>query len=106
MLVAENPITFTYTPTAYEAKHSTFNMILENAQYQALQTYGGDVLVQVAYKVDGKGFGKMIRKVKSITITGYPAKYVDYRVPDENDRENMELIYKKSATKIIISKKN
>ncbi len=109
--VAETPITFTYTPSEYEKRHSSLETILENASYQALvEKSAGDVLIQLSYKVEGKGFGRTVRKIKRITITGYPAKYVDFRTPDENDRENFEVFYTNPSTHrstgVITIKKN
>lgn len=97
--VADAPITYTYTPSYYESKHSSFNMILENAKYLALKQYGGDVLVQVSYKVNGRGLGKMINRVNDITITGYPATYVDFRTPNDEDRENIRTYNSLGSTK-------
>ena len=103
--VAPQPITYVYIPSYSESKKLSFNEILNNAMYEALQKNGnGDVLVQVSYKVEGKGLGKFISKVKKLTITGYPAKYVDFRSPNENDRENIEAFYKNN-TVVTVKKK-
>lgn len=103
--VAPQPITYVYTPTRREAKKLRFDDILNNAMYEALQKNGsGDVLVQVSYKIEGKGLGKFISKIRKITITGYPAKYVNFRSPDENDRENIEAFYKNN-TVVTVKKK-
>lgn len=104
--VAPQPITYTYTPTKNEAKKLTFNDIMNNAMYEALKKNGsGDVMVQVSYKVEGKGFGRFVGKVKKLTITGYPAKYVNFRTPDANDRENIEIFYNNNANTVVTVKK-
>lgn len=99
--VAEKPITYTYVPSKYESKHSSFGIILENAKYAALKENGGDVLVQVSYRVEGKGMGMRIRKVKTLTITGYPATYTNFRTPSEEDRENVRAFYKDEAGVVV-----
>ena len=83
-----------------------FSDILNNAMYEALKKNGsGDVMVQVSYKVEGKGVGKFVGKVKKLTITGYPAKYVNFRTPDENDRENIETFYNNNAVNTVVTVK-
>lgn len=103
--VSPTPITYVYTPSRYERKHATLNTILENAKYQALAQNGGDVLIQVSYKVEGKGVGKFIRKIKRLSITGYPAKFVDFRTPTAEDRENVEAFYKHGETTIKVNRR-
>lgn len=103
--VAAKPITYTYVPTHNEAKKLSFDAILNNAMYEALKEHGsGDVLVQVSYKVEGKGFGKYVGKVRRLTITGYPAKYVNFRTPDANDRENIEAFYNNNTVVTVKNK--
>ena len=73
--------------------------MLANAQYAAQKAHGsGDVMVNVSYMVDGKKFLAKT-KVKKITVTGYPARYVDFRTPTEEDRKNVEAFY--NAGKLI-----
>ena len=104
--VAPQPITYTYIPTKNEARKLVFSDILNNAMYEALKKNGsGDVMVQVSYKVEGKGVGKFVGKVKKLTITGYPAKYVNFRTPDENDRENIETFYNNNAVNTVVTVK-
>lgn len=104
--VAPQPITYTYIPTRNESKKLGFNEIMNNAMYEALKENGsGDVMVQVSYQVKGKGVGKFVSKVKKLTITGYPAKYVDFRTPDENDRENIATFYNNTAVNTVVTVK-
>ena len=52
----------------------------------------GDILVQVSYKLEVKKFG-FIKRVRRITITGYPATYKNFRDPNEEDRKNIDTFY-------------
>lgn len=102
--VASAPITYTYVPSKSLAKRLSFNDLLNNAIYEALKQNGsGDVLVQVSYKVEGKALGRAMSKVRRLTISGYPAKYVDFRTPDANDRANIETFYN---TNTVVTVKN
>lgn len=97
--VEKAPITHVYVPTKAERKALSFNQLLANAQYAAQKAHGsGDVMVNVSYMVDGKKFLAKT-KVKKITVTGYPARYVDFRTPTEEDRKNVEAFY--NAGKLI-----
>lgn len=91
--VENTPISYEYVPTREDRKALTFKELLGNAQYLALKEHKkGDVLVQVSYSVSAKRiFGAM--KVKKILVTGYPAKYKNFRTPTKEDRENIEAFY-------------
>ena len=91
--VEVKPITFIYEPTKDERKHLTTTELIENAKYLALVNHGsGDILVQVSYKLEVKKFG-FIKRVRRITITGYPATYKNFRDPNEEDRKNIDTFY-------------
>ena len=53
---------------------STFADCVSTAVYEALQEYGGDVLVGMEYSVNVNS-----RKVVYVTVTGYPATYKNFR---------------------------
>lgn len=88
--VSDARISYTYTPRKADAKRLTQSQLLDNAIFMALQENGnGDVMVKVNYHVSVKRtmFGK---RVTSITLSGYPAKYVDFRQPTDEDYKNLE----------------
>lgn len=91
--VESTPISYEYVPTREDRKALSFKELLGNAQYLALKEHKkGDVLVQVSYSVTAKRIlGAM--KVKKILVTGYPAKYKNFRTPTKEDRENIETFY-------------
>ena len=96
--VASKPITHTYIPTKYERSLS-IEQLVSNAIYEALQEKGiGDELVKVSYRINGKRLLFNRVKVKSITITGYPATYKNFREPGAEDRENIEAVYSTTPT--------
>lgn len=98
--VEAKPITFSYEPNKTERKALSVDQLIENAQYLALQKHGsGDIMVQVSYNLDMKK--GLIKKIKKVTITGYPATYVDFRVPTQEDRENIETFYNENTIKIV-----
>lgn len=76
--VADKPITFKYVMSEEDGYDK--DVALENAKYQALQQFGGDVLVKVSYQIKGN----------TITLSGYPATYSDFRTPTAEDRENLK----------------
>lgn len=91
--VAAKPITYTYHPTKSE-RNLRLEQLVSNAIYEALQNNGsGDELVKVSYFVNGKAriFNRI--KVKSISVTGYPATYKNFREPAAEDRENIDAVY-------------
>ncbi len=99
--VEPNPVSYLYIPSDVEAKSLSLNQLITNANYYALKEHGkGDVIIQSSYKVDGKKhlFGI---KVKTITVTGYPAKYVDFRTPTETDRLNADTFYNGGTVQVL-----
>ncbi len=86
--VGENRISYTYVPSKADAKRLSEAQLLDNAIYMALQENGNaDILVKVNYYITRKTFPK---RIQSIALSGYPAKYVDFRQPTEADYENFE----------------
>lgn len=73
--VSQQKITYTYIPTKQDKKTGLRN-VLNNAVTDALKANGNaDVMVGMNYDVVMKRKGK----VKKVTITGYPAKYANFR---------------------------
>ncbi len=83
--VDQKRITYNYVPTLQDTKALSEAQLIQNAMYMALQANGNaDVLVKVnSFVTYKKGlFGK---RIKSISISGYPARYVDFREPSDDD---------------------
>lgn len=81
--VSDKKISYTYYPTKQVLRGGYLNTINE-AVHQALQSAGDyDVLVaQETYVAVKSGF-MLGRKIKSVTVTGFPGKYVNWRSTDE-----------------------
>ncbi|WP_277120960.1 hypothetical protein [Bacteroides ndongoniae] len=78
--VSNEKISYTYYPKKADRK-AGFKHILNNATSAALKENGNaDVLVERQYEVIAKK--RLIRKnkIKSITVTGYPATYKNFKV--------------------------
>ena len=87
--VMPNKISFFYIPSNAVAKAGISNVV-ESAIREALLANGNaDVLVGVEkqFKLTNKG------KVESITVTGYPAYYKNWRVLDEEYILNLTKMY-------------
>lgn len=81
--VSNQKITYTYSPTK-AIQRGGVNNCINAAISEALAANGnGDVLVetQPAVVIRTGLFGG--RKIKSVTVTGYPAKYKNFRSADE-----------------------
>ncbi|MBO8445672.1 MAG: hypothetical protein IAC23_08290 [Bacteroidetes bacterium] len=90
--VSPNKISYRYVPDRKSAKSLSPAQLLQNAIYAALQENGNaDELVEVNYSIAVKRvfFGKRIR---SISLSGYPARYVDFREPTGDDLKNVETL--------------
>lgn len=78
--VSNNKILYTYTPTARVRRAGVENCIA-TAISEALATSGNyDVLIETQTAVLHRAF--ITRKVKSVTVTGYPAKYKNFQTVD------------------------
>ncbi len=86
--VGEKRISYTYVPSKADAKRLSEAQLLDNAIYMALQENGNaDILVKVNYYITRKTFPK---RIQSISVSGYPAKYVDFHQPTEADYKNFK----------------
>lgn len=79
--VSNQKVQYTYTPRQNEVKAGLQHCI-DNAIAEALAINGGDVLVETQKAVVVRGNG-LFGKVKSITVTGYPATYKNFRPADD-----------------------
>lgn len=94
--VSEKPISYTYVPTKAEAKSMTLAQLEQNAIFKALQSVGADEMVKTSFYLEGKTrlFWRVRGpKIASITVSGYPAKFKNFREPDSKDRENIDSMY-------------
>jgi len=87
--VDKKRISYTYVPTRQDAKVLSETQLIQNAMYMALAANGNaDVLVKVNSFVTYKK-GLLGKRVKSISISGYPARYVDFREPNDDDLKSV-----------------
>ncbi|MCD7722106.1 MAG: hypothetical protein LUI09_07750 [Prevotellaceae bacterium] len=78
--VSNQKITYTYTPTSSVRKGGMHNCIRAAISEALSVNGGGDVLVETQEAVVYK---TVMGKVKHVTVTGYPAKYKNFRSADE-----------------------
>lgn len=82
LTITGNKITYTYTPPKGVWKAGVDNCI-NAAVSEALQNagQGADLLAELQYTLVVKGgmMGGNTGKVKSVTVTGYPARYKNFR---------------------------
>lgn len=75
LIVSQEKITFTYK-VPKKARRAGSKAVYATAVAEALKANGNaDVLVQAQYAVRKRG-----KKIKEITVTGYPAKYTNFKV--------------------------
>lgn len=87
--ISKKRITYTYTPTTTDSKNLSESKLIQNAVFKALEANGNaDVLVQVNSMVHMRK-GLFGSRVKSITVSGYPAYYVDFREPSDMDLKSV-----------------
>ena len=79
--VSNKKVTYTYTPKANEVKAGVEHCI-NTAIYEALAMNGGDVLVETQKAIVVRG-NSLFGKIKSVTVTGYPATYKNFRSADD-----------------------
>ena len=79
--VSDNKISYTYEPTRQVRKGGVQNCI-NSAIAEALKGSGGDVLVETQKAIVERR-GLFVRKISKITVTGYPAKYKNFRNASE-----------------------
>lgn len=85
--VSDKKITYTLIPTNRIRKGGEQNCI-KTAISEALKEHGkGDVLIETQEAVLLRS-GLLFPKIKSVTVTGYPATYKNFRSMDENTIKN------------------
>ena len=87
--ISKKRISYTYTPTKVDAKNLSSKRLMQNAIFKALEANGNaDVLVEVNSMITVRK-GMFGSRVKTITISGYPAYYVDFREPSNLDLKSV-----------------
>lgn len=77
--VSDKKITFKYEPSKSVRRGGNQNVI-NTAIAEALRNNGdGDVLVQMEYTTQCKGSSLGISPIRMIVVSGYPAKYKNFR---------------------------
>lgn len=92
--VSKIRINYNYVPERADSRKLPESRLIQNAIYKALAANGNaDVLVQVnTYTTIRRGlFG---RRIKSISVSGYPAYYTNFREPSKSDLENVYIFNK------------
>ena len=85
--VSPNKISFFYIPSGTVVTAGPQNVI-DSAIREALMANGNaDVLVGLEKQIKYSGDGK----IESITVTGYPAKYVNFRSPGDDYLREMSV---------------
>lgn len=80
--VSNQKITYTLIPPQKIRRGGLQNCINTAISEALANNGGGDVLIETQKAiVERYGFGG--RKIKSVTVTGYPAKYKNFRAADE-----------------------
>ncbi len=97
--VSSEKITYTYHPTKAVSKLGEQNCI-NMAIHEALKAHGsGDILVEteeaVVFSQVGPG-----KHIKSVTVSGYPAKYVKFTPVDKQVVEDLILLKTADPNKI------
>jgi hypothetical protein len=90
--VAAKKINYVYYPEIKDSKSLSQDQLIKNAVYAALQSNGGgDELVGLSYYITVRR-GFFVKKVRSISVSGYPATYTNFREPTEADKEAVETL--------------
>ena len=80
--VANQKVTYTLVPTKKVRKGGLKNCINTAISEALANNGGGDVLIETQEAIVIRT-GLWGRKIKSVTVTGYPAKYKNFRAADE-----------------------
>lgn len=80
--VSNQKITYTLVPSKKVRKGGLKNCINTAISEALAKNGGGDVLIETQEAIVQR-FGFMGKKIKSVTVTGYPAKYKNFRSADE-----------------------
>lgn len=82
--VSNQKITYTLVPTKKVRRGGLKNCINTAISEALANNGGGDVLIETQEAIVTRTAGLLWReKIKSVTVTGYPAKYKNFRAADE-----------------------
>lgn len=84
--VSSERITFTFVPTRQVRRGGSDNVIKAAVREALRVNGGGDVLVDLQYVTMNKKslFGFLLSPICEITVSGYPAKYVNFHSLDDD----------------------
>lgn len=84
LVISDSKISYTYVPEKKERK-AGMTTVLSNAVSEALKANGNaDVLVHMQYNAVIKKKLWFSKKIRQVTITGYPATYKNFKVEKSN----------------------
>ena len=90
--VSTKKISYRYVPDRKTAKTLSQKQLIQNAIYAALEENGNaDELVEVSYCISAKR-AFLSKRIRSISVSGYPAYYVDFREPTDADLRSVETL--------------
>lgn len=90
--VSTKKISYRYVPDRKTAKTLSQKQLIQNAIYAALEENGNaDELVEVSYCISAKRVF-LSKRIRSISVSGYPAYYVDFREPTDADLRSVETL--------------
>lgn len=79
LVVSSNKISYTYTPNKQDRK-AGMRHVIDNAVAAALKANGNaDVLVQKQHEVVYKVYMFGRKKIRTVTVTGYPATFSNFQ---------------------------
>ena len=79
LVVSSNKISYTYTPNKQDRK-AGMRHVIDNAVAAALKANGNaDVLVQKQHEVVYKVYLFGRKKIRTVTVTGYPATFSNFQ---------------------------
>ncbi len=80
--VSNTKITYSYAPTSSVRKGGERNCINTAIAEALAQNGGADVLIETQEAIVERS-GLCSKKIRTVTVTGYPAKYKNFRSADE-----------------------
>ena len=81
--ISDQKISYTYVPNKRDRKKGLDHCLTNATAYALKENGAADILVERQYEaiVKYRWFG-LVRKIKSVTVTGYPGTYKNFRQVD------------------------
>ena len=81
--ISDQKISYTYVPNKRDRKKGLDHCLTNDTAYALKENGAADILVERQYEaiVKYRWFG-LVRKIKSVTVTGYPGTYKNFRQVD------------------------